>query len=200
MQSKTNNPAVPDQHEGKSVDLEESVTAPNIDEAKRIFSIGCQRLRQPASWHEVAGTLSAFFKPDKDNPDASIKENDYLMIDLPGPGNVAGEGHDWVRVTSIAENKDPDAEESLAITLETSQNPHNPAEGVAHFFNEGSTSSFVIKRNGNNVSASYHGRNELPNNKEVNLTDKIRNSLVAIGAMAGLSELQWKSLLKGFLK
>lgn len=32
------------------------------------------------------------------------------------------------------------------------------------------------------------------------MQDKIRNAVVAAGAILGLSEIQWKSLLKGFLQ
>lgn len=203
MKEKTNSPIVPEQTEGKSVDLEESIEANTVEEAKQIFAKASERLFHPSTWHELAGSLSGFFTPDKSKGEATgvpVRQNDYLMIDLPAPKSNAGDGHDWVRVESVAHNAEKEAEESAGITLVTSVNPHQPEEGVAHFFNEGATSSFIIKRKGNRVTATYHGRNEKPNTSEVSTADKIRNSIVAIGAMAGLSELQWKALLKGFLK
>jgi hypothetical protein len=57
----------------------------------------------------------------------------------------------------------------------------------------------MIIRKGNTIRASYHGRNEKPNLDNPALGDKIRNAVVAIGAMAGISELQWKAFLKGLL-
>jgi hypothetical protein len=49
------------------------------------------------------------------------------------------------------------------------------------------------------VTAHYFGRNEEPNTEGLGLTDKIRNVVVAGGALAGMSELQWTALLKGLL-
>jgi hypothetical protein len=202
MQEKNNSPIVPEQIKGKSVDLEESMELDSVKEAKEVFNRAAERLFHPLSWHELAGTLSAFFKPDKSASSAGkkIKEGDYLMIDLPAPKPAAGDGHDWVRVISVSRQAEKDAEESAGVTVAASVNPHQPEEGVAHFFDEDATSSFIIKRQGNKVTASYHGRNEKPNTSDVSTGDKIRNSIVAVSAMAGLSELQWKSLLKGFLK
>src|SRR5688572_1344618 len=157
-----NNPAVPEQTQGKSVDLEESLEVNSIDEAKELFQVARTRLLHPSKWHELAGNLSAFFKTDEKSSVKEIKENDHLAIDLPAPKSSAGDGHDWVRVQSIIPDADPDADESLAVTLETSVNPHQAEEGVAHFFNEGATSSFILKRRGNKLTASYHGRNEIP--------------------------------------
>lgn len=193
------NPAVPEQVEGKEVNLEESVTADTALAAQELYYKACERLLHPGTWHELAGALSAFFKLDSFAPGRKIKEKDYLQIDIPAPGNPAGDGHDWVIVDTILANTNGWAEESLSVTLRSSENPDKPGDGIAHFFNEGATSSMVIKRKGKTVIASYHGRNEKPNT-EGGLANKIRNVLVAIGALAGLSEIQWNALLKGFLK
>ena len=193
------NPAVPEQVEGKEVNLEESVTADTAIAAQELYHKACERLLHPGEWHELAGALSAFFKVDSFAPNRKIKEKDHLQIDLPAPGNPAGDGHDWVIVETISTKKDGWAEENLSVTLRASENPDKPGDGIAHFFDEGATSSFVIKRKGNTVVASYHGRNEKLNT-EGGLGNKIRNALVAIGALAGLSEIQWKALLKGLLK
>lgn len=49
------------------------------------------------------------------------------------------------------------------------------------------------------VSSSYHGRNEVLNTDTKKLRDKIRNTVVGIGALIGISELQWKRLITAFL-
>ena len=54
-------------------------------------------------------------------------------------------------------------------------------------------------RKAGTVTAHYKGRNESPNTDELALTDKVRNVVVAGGALAGVSELQWRALLKGLL-
>jgi hypothetical protein len=190
-----NSPAIPEQEEGKEVNLEEKLSAKDESEAKIFYNEAKKRLLDPASWHELAGTLSANFSP-RDN---KLTEGSFIQIDLPAPGNPAGSGHDWVVVEKLTEDSEADAEESIALTLKPAQNPDTPEEVTAHFFNENSTSTFILKRKADKVIASYHGRNEKPNTENVSLTDKIRNTLVALGALAGFSELQWQALLKGLL-
>ena len=195
---------VPQQIKGKAVDLEEAVTENSTGEAMITFNRACKRLLAPHTWHQLAGVASADFKlsgtgnTTGQQNQASI--NDYFKIDIPGPGPAAGDGYDWVQVENIKENADPSAEESLGMTLRASINPDKPSEGTAHFFKDGATSTLIIKRNGTVVTASYHGRNEEPNSRDVKLKDKIRNTLVSIGALGGISELQWTSLIKGLLE
>ena len=196
-------PIVPVNETGKAVDLEHTITENSTDEAITTYNRACKRLLNPQLWHQLSGGLSASFKlsnPGDPDPHRLAVVNDYLAIDIPGPGPEAGDGYDWVQVESITEKADPGSEESFGMTVRATSNPDKPGEGTAHFFKEGATSTFLIKRTGNKVTASYHGRNELPNTKEVAIADKIRNSLVAIGALAGLSELQWTAFIKGLLQ
>jgi hypothetical protein len=44
-----------------------------------------------------------------------------------------------------------------------------------------------------------HGRNEKPNTNSDAVADKIRNTLVGLGAIAGFSKIQWKNLVKGLI-
>jgi hypothetical protein len=188
---------------GKALDLESSVTENSVQEAITTFKRTCKRLLNPPVWQELSGSVSASFhleSPVQTRTNRLAEVNDYLKIDIPGPGPVAGKGYDWVQVENIAENADPSADQSYGMTLKASPNPDAPEQGVAHFFSAGATSTFIIKRNGNTVTASYHGRNEMPNTKKASFADKIRNSLIAAGALAGLSEIQWMALLKGLLK
>ena len=92
------------------------------------------------------------------------------------------------------------ADESVGLMMAATANPQRKAQNVAHFFREGATSSFIIKRTGPTVTASYHGRNEVPNTEANGMADKLRNAVVAGGAMGGLSKLQWTALIKGFLQ
>lgn len=202
-QIQVTSPFLPEQITGKAVDLEQVITENSPAEGIITFKKACERLLTPSTWHQLSGVASADFKlsavhTSGEQSRAAI--NDYFKIDIPGPGPAAGDGYDWVQVENIKENVDPSAEESFGMTLRASVNPQQPGKGTAHFFKDGATSTFIIKRNGAVVSASYHGRNEEPNTKDVNLKDKIRNTLVSIGALGGISELQWTSLIKGLLE
>jgi len=198
-----NNPMIPANNVGKGLDLEHSVTEDSVEEAITTFKRACKRLLNPPVWHQLSGAISASFKLEtqsKDEANRLAQINDFLLIDIPGPGPAAGDGYDWVKVENIAEDADPAADQSFGMTLKATPNPDKPEQGTAHFFGEGATSTFIIKRTNNTVTASYYGRNELPNTKKASFPDKIRNSIIAAGAMAGISELQWIALIKGLLQ
>lgn len=187
---------------GKAVDLDYSVTAVNEEEAIKTFKRASKRLLNPPVWKEISGFFSATFHLEnsvESSPQRLAMEGDYLRINIPGPGNTAGDGYDWVQVVGITEYEDAGIGE-FSLELRPSINPAKPAEGRAHFFKEGASSTFIIRRNGNVVTASYHGRNEVPNVEDVSLGDKVRNTIVATGARAGISELQWAALMKGILE
>ena len=75
----------------------------------------------------------------------------------------------------------------------------NTKNDIAHFFSDEATSSFVVKREKNRVIAGVYGRNEKPNTDSETLTDSIRNTAMAAGALSGFSKIQWKSLVAGLL-
>jgi hypothetical protein len=197
------NELVPPEIKGKNVDLEESVTLDTTEEASLAFKRAYNRLLNPAIWHTLAGPSSAEFILTNDHAEEQhrlAKKGDHFKIDIPGPASAKGDGYDWVTVETIEQIDNPGKdEESCGMKLRASGKPGEEGESAAHFFKEDATSSFVIHRKGNKVTASYHGRNEVPNTDTGKTIDNIRNSMVAIGALAGLSELQWSSIIKGFL-
>ena len=137
MKTSENAPIVPENVEGKSVDLEESVTENSPEDADNTFNRACTRLLNPPIWHQLAGTLSAEFElqdPAEGNPKRLAEVNDYLKINIPAPGNSAGDGYDWVKVEAIEENTLPDAASSFALRLRSSANPAHIEKGTAHFF------------------------------------------------------------------
>jgi hypothetical protein len=190
---------IPAQEKGKSLDLQEEVISEEVGAAKEIFQRAVERLSHPTSWHETAGTLSASFSIDGKNPGEAVQQGDHLRIAIPGPGLSEGDGEDWVRVEAIQKNFDSQYDESFGILVMVCPNPHTKGDAVAHLFAEGASSTFLITRKGKTVTAQYKGRNELPNTEDLTVTDKVRNLVVAGGALAGISDLQWSALLKGLL-
>jgi hypothetical protein len=90
-------------------------------------------------------------------------------------------------------------EESVTLRVRPSPDPENQDTNTAHFFKDYATSSFRVQRKGNQVTASVHGRNEVPNTETEKALDKIRNAFVGATAVAGMSTPQWKGLVKGLL-
>jgi len=196
-------PATPAQQKGKFVDEEHFEEEATIEEAIVTYNRACARMLNPPVWEQLTGGKNVSFKlatTSQDEVQRLAQVDDYFKIDLPGPGSATGEGYDWVKVETVEENTATDAEDSLAMRLRACSNPHNPAEGVAHFFNEDATSTFIVRRKGLRVSFSYHGRNEVSNTSEVPVLDKMRNAVVALGAEAGLSAVFWSGLVKAMLQ
>ena len=191
---------IPAQEKGKSVDLVESVTTTEVEEAKQLFQNAVYLVRRPTLWHETAGTLSATFTIDGKQAEQPIEDGDYIRISIPGPGLKEGEGEDWVKVSTIKTDLADQFDESFGFKVEVCPNPHTSGDAIAHFFAEGASSTFLVTRKDKTVSAHYKGRNETANTEDLALVDKVRNIIVAAGALAGVSELQWTAFLKGLIK
>ncbi len=197
------NTFVPDNIEGKQNDITTSQTFNTVEEAERSFYRACKRLLNPPIWHDLAGDFSASFtlvNADGVEQHRLVMVNDYFKVNIPGPATQAGDNYDWVQVKAIDDHSDDNAEPYIAMRIRPSSNPLKKEEGTAHFFKSLASSSFIVSIEGNKVSASYHGRNEMINTDTGNFTDKVRNTIVATGAFAGLSEMQWSALIKALLQ
>jgi hypothetical protein len=189
---------IPENKEGTQTNTERSIEFATEEESKQFFQIAKKRLLDISHWHKLAGKATADFQltDEKGNPvNRTAKEGDHFKIDIPGPGSITGEGSDWVKIESIQED-----ENCIGIRVRPATNPTNERKDIAHFFNDDSTSSFIIKREGKKITAGVYGRNEKPNTKTETAVDKIRNATVAAGAISGFSKLQWKSLVNGLVE
>lgn len=199
-----NTPIVPPQEQGAKKDIDHTIDTADENDARKLFMIGRNRLVGINNWHEYAGSLSATFRltdPQGNEVDRTAEKGDYVRITLPAPGPAEGSGHDWVRIEEIEDQSDPNgADELMAIRVRPSPSPQEKGENVAHFFKDQSTSSFVLERHRNKVTAAVYGRNEVPNTETSNLIDKVRNAIVGATAIAGLSNVQWKNLVKGIIE
>jgi hypothetical protein len=195
-------PNIPQQNEGAKTDILHSVTAKTRDQALAIFKRAYQRLLNVNLWHKLGGNASAEFElvPSQEKEHSVARVGDYFKIDIPGPGSQSGDGYDWVRVEKIEDNTDADAEhESFMMQVRPSQNPESKNESTAHFLTDEATSTFIIEREKNKITASVHGRNELPNTITETFIDKIRNAVIGSTAAMGASKFQWKLLVKGLI-
>lgn len=202
MSNTKQNPIVPSQKQGGSSDTDARTTLDSVEQAKAFFNIVKQRLLDVNHWQQRAGAATARFQltdAQGNEVNRTVQEGDYFKIDIPGPGPVTGEGYDWVQVETIKETARADGEQ-IAIQVRPASNPNNDRTDVAHFFSEEASSCFIVQREGTQVTAAVHGRNEKPNTHTETLVDKARNAAVATGAVAAFSKLQWKSLVNGLVK
>lgn len=195
---------IPEQKTGSKTGATAAIELNSREEAVELFQKARHRLLNVNSWDEYSGIASAVFElRNKDGEKLSRppQTGDLIRIDLPGPGTVSGKGYDWVRIEAIEDNSNSDKEdESFAFRVRPVKSPVSSDDAPAHFYTDDATSTFVIERHGNTVSAAEIGRNEVSNTESDSVADKIRNTLVAAGAKNGLAYPQWKSLMEGLLK
>lgn len=203
MENNENEKLIPDQQVGRKLDTDNQIIAPTQEEAQLLFQKAVDRLMDVNRWDKICGPVSATFKlTDAEGKEISRlpQMGDHFKIDIPGPGPAAGEGFDWVRIEALEDRRNPSAEEeSVTMRVRPSTSPENSLTDTAHFFDEKATSSFRVIRERNVVRAEVHGRNEVPNTHVEKTTDKVRNAVVGTGAVSGMSNPQWNSLVKGLL-
>lgn len=200
LESNRQSPSIPDQQEGKQVDLESRTVLPDRDSAHDFLQLVKSRLFDINRWDTVAAVpVATFVLTDAYGGEAiktRPKEGDHVRIDIPGPGTATGDGYDWVVITDITDDRG----DSCSITLRPAPNPLKPGDDTGHFFKASASSTIVVERINHEVVARYHGRNEVANTQTDSTLDNIRNTVVGISAKLGLSYPQWQGLLDGLLK
>jgi hypothetical protein len=200
MKGKESN-IIPPQQTGKAIDANSEI-ALTENEAQTFFSEVKNRLQNVNRWKDYAGNISATFQlVDQLGAEVNrtVQKGDYFKIDIPGPGTESGEGYDWVQVEEVENTETPDGER-FGLRVRPTDNPQNSKKDVAHFYSEESTSSFLVERKGNKITASVHDRNTKPNPDAEGAIDKIRDAVVGTAGVAAFSKVQWKNLTDGLLK
>jgi hypothetical protein len=195
---------IPAQQTGRQTDFAYDKTFETEKAAHAGFLKAADRLTDVSNWHEYAGPGSSKFCLTNNLGGELVgraKEGFYFNINLPVPGSDAGDGLEWVMIEKMTfEGNESTDEEYITMTVRPVPNPKKDEPEIAHFYKEASTSTFIIARKGKIVTAGIHGRNESPNNTNVDLHDKIRNTIVALSARAGFSGPQWKMLAQGLIE
>ena len=193
---------IPEQKVGKSLDYSKELNLPNETMAFQRYRDIVKKLLDVNSWQQIALGLSAAFvimNEKKEIQGRRVKKNDFIRIDIPGPGVPSADGYDWVKVTTI-DQYDHQNKRKTFISLQPCTDPSSINQHAAHFFKKYTSSNIVIKQEGNLVSLHYAGRNEVLNTETNHLLDNARNFLVGLGAKLGASYPQWKALIDGLAK
>ncbi|MDQ6815014.1 MAG: hypothetical protein M3040_14865 [Bacteroidota bacterium] len=193
---------VPKQDKGVTMTSASAEEFADDAEAKSFFEVVKRRLLDVNRWHQLAGMASAAFQLiDSDGREVqrSAEKGDYFKIDIPGPGSAAGDGYDWVQVEEVKEFSQHDVD-SVGLRARPSTNPLSKDESIAHFYSHESTSTFIVTRKKNKITATIYDRNTKPNTDSETIMDKVRHAAAGIGAILGGSKLQWKGLAKGLVK
>lgn len=195
------NQLIPKQEIGSDMDAISSIKFQTLKEAITFFALAKNRLKAIDNWSNLCGTEATTFKllnPLGTLP-AEVEEGNLIKIDIPGPGTGIGGGYDWVKIEKI-ESVENLHEQFFGFKVRPCANPEKPNAGVAHFFKDTATSTFLVRLVQNTVYAEIHGRNEVPNTDETSFFDGLRNMTVGYTAKVGLSYPQWKLLVDGLVK
>lgn len=193
---------VPGQHSGKQMDLKASRSFKSAEKTLDLYHTVRHRLLHPDSWDEITRVPGTEFKLVDSSGrqlQRGLREGDYLRINIPGPGSPSGEGYDWVQVDNVTEEASG-KEAMISVTLRPAPNPKNDDPEVAHFFTGLASSTLSAEARNREVITRYSGRNEHINEKNENLSDKIRNIIVGMLAKAGASKVQWQQLIERLLE
>ncbi|QBR13572.1 hypothetical protein [Sphingobacterium sp. CZ-2] len=194
---------IPAQHEGKKMDIVESVDFQNETTAKEFFSEAKARLLSINKWFQVAELPASSFElldASGQHSNEEPQEGDFIKIEIPGPGLKSTGGYDYVQIEQISVTSGID-QDLITLTVRPSSQPNvEDDHETKHFFKNLATSTFQVRRVGNTVTANYYGRNELMNLRLDSFMDRIRNLFVALGAKLGASSVQWEALVKGIIK
>jgi hypothetical protein len=202
MEEKNFTGLIPENIKGRQLTAEACAGFSNSTEAHNFYETVRQRLLLVHNWQKITGTLSADFQVTDKNGNVMNKaaeKGDYFRIDITGPGSEAGDGYDWAYVEEIKEIKKPNLE-SIGMRVRPAPNPKDSNNNTAHFFSKYSTSTFVVTRENNKITASVYDRNIEANEETKEPLDKIRNSVVGLAAKHGISKLQWQALTDAFVK
>ncbi|HET6995164.1 MAG TPA: hypothetical protein VFI06_09295 [Chitinophagaceae bacterium] len=194
--------SIPENYKGAQSATTYSVKVADSAGADWLFEKAKRNLLDVNRWHQLAGSSTARFKViDENNRETNepAKEGNYLRINIPVvPKTGAGHGFDWVRVEKIEEIREA-GYRFIGMLVRPCHPPFEKQE-VAHFFSPHATSTFCVERKGKKIKAAVYGRNENPNTRVHTILARLRNMLIALGAMIGLNKPQWRSLVKGWLR
>lgn len=203
LDMKTASELLPPQETGRQTDFTHEHQFDALPAAHHAFQAAAGRLLSVNNWHNYAGAGSAKFtlcNNQGEEVEVMAEEGFFFSIDLPAPGSGAGDGLEWVMIEKlVSEGSAHTAEEYVLMTVRPVPDPRKTDAEIAHFYKDVSTSTFIVRRDGFVLSAGAHGRNETPNNEEVDLHDKIRNTAIALMARVGLSGPQWQKLVNGLI-
>lgn len=194
---------IPTQQVGQQTDACKEEVFSSPDEAKKAYNAAKICLLDVNQWHKISSVEASRFTLFNKNGEPlfrSAQESDYMRIDIPGPGTEEGKGYDWVCIEHLESfsSVESDVDFTLFVARPCAV-PGSAERNTAHFFTEQATSTFLVFRRSNVLSAEVHGRNEVANIAGKNLADKARNLMVNGGSSIGMSYAQWHLLVSGII-
>jgi len=193
---------VPAQFTGQEIEADATKELKDEAAAKSLYNVAKKKLLDVNNWNKIAGTITAKFQIiDEKGEEVTrdVRKGDYLRINIPGPGSKEGDGYDWVLVEELKEINRGSLQ-SVGFRVRPTENPFGEKNETSHFYSKEATSSFIICRENAHLISWIVDRNLLPNTESGSLVDKVRDVVVGVSAIAGLSKVQWQQLADGLIE
>ena len=194
---------VPKQKMGKQYDNTDTVICTNSLDAKGKYLDACTKLFKINEWGKIGNTLlqTEFCLCNNKGKEVTrhARTGDFIRINLAGPCSKNGDGFNWVQIDQIVIKTEENDSELTSVKVRPAACPLNGSTAIAYFFNEESTTTFIVSKIKNEVSAEIHVRNKESNKNTSQPADFIRNIALAKLAAVKFSAIQWKRLCEGFL-
>ena len=193
---------VPAQFTGQEIEADATKELKDEAAAKSLYNVAKKKLLDVNNWNKIAGTITAKFQIiDEKGEEVTrdVRKGDYLRINIPGPGSKEGDGYDWVLVEELKEINSGSVQ-SVGFRVRPTENPFGEKNETSHFYSKEATSSFIICRENAHLISWIVDRNLLPNTESGSLVDKVRDVVVGVSAIAGLSKVQWQQLADGLIE
>ncbi|MEO6694723.1 MAG: hypothetical protein ABIY50_08690 [Ignavibacteria bacterium] len=195
---------IPKQKKGSQNDYSKTKNVANGFKVESFYNSSGKKLIDINNWHELCDAASAYFtltdingKEKSGDPEI----NDHIRIGIPGPGSIEGDSYDWVKIEAVKFSQFSGDYDASYLMMRPAENPFNKNGCTAHFLTSDSTNTLIVEHDKDSVTASHHGRNESANTGETDeLLEKVRHLVVALGAKAGFSKVQWKILIDNIVE
>lgn len=196
-------PTIPEQLKGGCHDIVSMQCANTVDIAKLYYEELQRRLIAVNEWHSFSEKNKAKFvliNPITNQATDKLEIGNLIRIDIPGPGSPSGSGFDWTEITNIEIGNEGQEFPYFSFTVKPCPAPNTTDKTVAHFYDEESTNTFIVRRVGTCIYAEVHGRNQIENTSDAPLLDILRNKAVAIGSKFGIGSLNWMGFTSALLE
>ncbi|HEY6900433.1 MAG TPA: STAS/SEC14 domain-containing protein, partial [Puia sp.] len=151
---------LPKQVRGASTQTATEVVANREEDAQHIFERAVERLLDVNQWTDMCGYLAAGFCLTDDRGEelqGHANVEDFIRIDVPGPGPREGRGYDWVKIERVERPVVAGVDGLFLIQVRPSPAPSDgtgfggfgtsAASGPpAHFLEDSATSTFILER------------------------------------------------------
>jgi len=194
---------IPSQKVGQQSNAIKEKKFSSILEAKQFFVRASARLLEINHWQSISATEASHFQLFDDRGseiERIAAEGDFIRIDILGTGALQGHGYDWVRIESMEyySNEETDIDFTIFVAR-PSRVPGQKGGSIANFFSPCATSTFLVFRQGNILTAEVHGRNEVRNLQPDDIFGEARNLMINVGSEVGMSFIRWNLLVSGVL-